>query len=91
MIFTGIIIALLAVWNLILSVIPTIPATPTAITSGGTWVINTITGVVALLNWIFTPTLLAAFVVVFIAIMGFEQIYHTTMWVVKKIPFLSIK
>jgi len=72
-------------------VLPTIPATPQAVVDGGNWVITTIGGVMGILNMLFTPTLMAAVVLIAIGIFNFEWIYHSVMWVLKKIPILNIK
>lgn len=71
--------------------LPSVPAVPEAVSSGGDWVINAISSASGLLTALFTAPLLAAAVFIMIGILTFEQVYHTVLWVAKKIPFLSIK
>ncbi len=75
----------------IFSPLPTIPATPTAIVDGGTWVTTTIGEVISVLNMLYTPALLAACMIVIIAIFNFEMIYHGIMWILRKIPVINMK
>lgn len=75
----------------IMSVLPTIPSVPTAISDGGTWVVTTIEDVIAILRLFYGSTLLNAIVVVCVAILTFEWIYHGIMWIVRKIPMINMK
>lgn len=91
MIFTAIIVGMLALVQLLLSPLPSLPTTPQPIFDGGNTIINLITSVISFLAYIFSPTLLAAAVAIFIAIFAFDTIYNTVMWTIKKIPMLNIK
>jgi hypothetical protein len=75
----------------IFSPLPTVPATPQAIIDGGAWVTTTIGEVISVLNMLYTPTLLAACMIVIIAAFNFEMIYHAIMWILRKIPMINMK
>jgi hypothetical protein len=75
----------------ILAILPNVAQTPQSIVDGGQWVINTITGVISVLSMIYTPVMLAAIMIVIVGMFTFEWIYHTTMWVVRKIPMINMK
>ena len=91
MIVTYMIISLLSMVQIIFSIFPDLPDTPQAIVDGGTWITDQIALVVSVLNYVFTPALMAATVVVIIGMFTFEHIYHGAMWIVRKIPVLNIK
>jgi len=90
MILTLIIVGLMELVNVILGVMPTLPAIPSTISDGGAWVITAISGVVGILNYIYSPTLLAAVVGVIVLLLSFDTIYHTAMWVIRKIPYINV-
>lgn len=75
----------------IFGILPDLPATPTAITDGGQWIIDQIVGVISILTTILTPQLVAAVVIVLIAELTFQNIYHGVMFILRKIPVLNIK
>jgi hypothetical protein len=75
----------------VLSVLPDVPPTPQAVIDGGQWVISTIGGVIGILNMIYTPAIMTAVVVIAVGIFNFEWLYHSVMWVLKKIPMINIK
>jgi hypothetical protein len=72
-------------------ILPNVPATPTSISSGGDWVINSVAGIASVLQQIYTPVLLTAIIVVVLVLFNFERIYFLVLWVLKKIPALNIK
>lgn len=90
MIFTYMITALLALVSGIFSILPTVPPMPVAVTTAGVWVTDQITLVVGVLNMIYGQTLLAALMVVIIGMFTFDWIYHTAMWIIRKIPMINI-
>lgn len=73
------------------SILPNVPATPADIISGGDWVIQQIVGTIAFIRTIYGNALLVAIVVVMAALVTFPWIYHSVMWILKKIPMLNIK
>lgn len=91
MIFTFIIHALLSLVTTLFSVLPTLAATPEAVITGGQWVIDTIYGVVSMFRMIYGSALMTAIVVVIVGLFSFEWIYHTVMWIVRKIPMINMK
>jgi hypothetical protein len=70
---------------------PTLPAIPSAISTAGAWVTDTIASVTSVLQMIYGSTLLTAIVLVIVGIFGFETVYHLVLWVLKKIPVINIK
>lgn len=91
MIFTFMITSLISLVKTILSVMPTIPATPSAIVTGATWITDMVGTVASVLQMIYSPALMTAIVLIIVAIFGFDTLYHTVMWVLRKIPMINIK
>lgn len=91
MVVTFIIHSMLSLIQTVLGVLPNVPATPQAVIDGGTWIVNQVAGVVSLLNVIFSSTLMTATIVIVVAMFTFEWIYHTVMWIVRKIPMINVK
>ena len=91
MIIEFIVNSLISVLKTVFSPLPNVPATPSAIVSGATWVTTTISGVVSLLRYVYGDALFTAIIVVVVALLNFEWIYHSLMWVVRKIPMVNIK
>jgi len=79
------------VYTTVLGVLPNLPQTPQAVIDGGQWAIDQITAVGSLLEMIVSTPLLVATMVVVAGIYLFEFVYHSVMWVLKKIPMLAIK
>jgi hypothetical protein len=90
MIFDFIVTALNQFLQTVLSVLPNAPAVPTALDSATTYIISTITGAVSLLQTIFGYTFFNTIIVIIVGIFLFEQIYHSVMWVIRKIPIVDI-
>jgi len=91
MIVTFIITTLLNVVKTVMGILPTVPAMPQPVIDAGNWVISTIIGMVSLLTMLYGTTLFAALIVVGLALLNFTWIYHTIMWIVRKIPMVNIK
>lgn len=91
MVFNAIVTLLLGLIQLILTPIPNIPALPSAISNGASWVTTTIGSVIGVIDWVLGAPLVTAAVGVILGILAFEWAYHPVMWVLKKIPFLNIK
>jgi len=89
-IFQFILDTILTVIKGVFYILPTVPATPSAISTAGTWVTDQISGAMAVLNMVYGATLLAAIMVVIIAMFTFEWIYHTIMWIVRKLPMIGV-
>ncbi len=90
MILNFIIKGILGIVKTILGILPNVPATPTAVSSGGQWIIDQIAAVTSVLSMVYTDTLLTAIIVVILAMYSFEWIYHSTLWLLRKIPMLNI-
>lgn len=91
MIVAFIIGTFLTIMQGILSVLPTIPTTPASVVSGGSWVTTQVGAVISVLNMLFSPTLVAASMIIIIGVFNFEWVYHVTLWVLKKIPMFNVK
>lgn len=91
MVFELIISSIVTLIKAVLSVLPSVPATPTAVISGGQWAIDQIVSVVSLLTMLFSAPLFVAMVAVGGSIIAFEAVYHVVMWVLKKVPMISIR
>jgi len=71
---------------LIASVLPDIPAMPTAISDIGTTLSTLIvSGWATIAGFLGIPFMIAMTVII-IGIMNFEHIYHLSMWVIRKLP-----
>lgn len=85
---------LTAVQTLITSVfgiLPSLPPMPDPIINAGNWFVATVGSIVGLLRYFYTPVFFDILMVLFIAFLAFEQIYHLTMWILKKIPVVNVK
>jgi hypothetical protein len=85
MITEALIIGLIGIASFILNIF-NLPAMPSAIVDGGDWIITQVVGAVSFFREVLSAPILAAMIVVFIAYFAFETLYHTTMWIVRKIP-----
>jgi len=86
MIVTFFIEAIAGLIILISSILPDVPAMPTAVTDAGTTLTNLIVdGWEQIGGFLGTPFLIAMTVLV-IGIFNFEHIYHLSMWVIRKLP-----
>lgn len=75
----------------IFGILPNVPTTPVAIVNAGSWASDQIVQVVSLLRMVYSTSLFNALLVIGVAIIGFESVYHLVMWIIRKIPMLSIK
>jgi hypothetical protein len=91
MILNFIFSSIIGIVKALFTVFPTLPATPSAVTTAGSWVTDTIASVASVLQLIFGTTLLTAIILIVVSIFSFETVYHSVMWVVRKIPFLNVK
>ncbi len=91
MIVLLLIMLLISLVELILGVLPNAPATPSAVVSGGDWIVDSIASVISVLNWVFTPALMTAIVIIVVGMFTWEYIYAATLWLLRKIPVINIK
>lgn len=82
---------LLGVVKLIFSVLPTVPAMPSAITSASSWVTDQISNAMSIINMVYGDTLMAAITIVIVAMFTFEWLYHSAMWIIRKVPIWNIE
>jgi len=91
MIFTVIINAILIFLSGVISLLPfTIPAMPSVIMSGLSFITDNLASVASLLRYIYTPVFFTALVVVAVGLIFFDSIYGVIYWVLRKIPFIDI-
>lgn len=68
-----------------------LPQAPVEITSGITSFLDLIFNNLTLLGFFIRPITFQIAVPLLLVIMNFERLYHLTMWILRKIPMLSIK
>lgn len=91
MIITFIITSLITLIAVLITPIPTLPDIPTAISDAGDWLIDQVESVVGILNLVYGHTLLVAIMVVVAGMFSFTTVYHSIMWIVRKIPIINVK
>lgn len=74
----------------IFGVLPNIPPTPQAVIDGGQWVIDTVASVIGILQLVYSPALLTVIIGVILVILNFDTVYHTAMWILRKIPMINV-
>lgn len=85
-VIVGGIALLLAVFALI----PPLPETPEAIVTAADALTNFVQHIYFIGAYIFSPILFTAAVTIAFAVFAFEPLYHGTMWILRKIPGVSI-
>jgi len=85
-IISNVVTGLIGIFNLL----PTLPQIPLVIEQAGDWAIATIVSVISVLYMVYTKELILALLGVVIAFEAFEYVYRIVMWVVRKVPLLSI-
>jgi hypothetical protein len=63
-----------------------LPSLPSVITDAFSYVLSMVSDVSGLLHYIFSTPLFIAIVGVVVAVLAFDQLYHLTMWIVRKLP-----
>ena len=86
-----IVIAAIALITTAFAVMPPLPATPPYLLSFNEQLADILQNGVLFLQYLFTPILLTTTIVVIIAIFAAEPIYHSIMWILRKIPMVGIK
>lgn len=72
-------------------VLPSLPSMPQPIVDAGNWFTDTVIGMAHLFAYFYTPFFFGAILWLLITLLAFEQIYHLTMWILKKIPVINVK
>jgi hypothetical protein len=75
----------------IFSALPDVPDMPQEVLTITSSFIETITGVKGFFTMIYGDVLFYLIVAVVFGIYSFSLVYHTVMWIVRKIPMLSIR
>lgn len=68
-----------------------LPAVPESITSSINQFLDLIFNNITLLGFFIRPITFQIAIPLLVIIMNFEKLYHLTMWILRKIPMLSIK
>lgn len=67
-----------------------LPPTPDFLLQFNTYIEGILSGIVLFAKWLFTPEIFYGGMVIAFAIIFWEPLYHTSMYVLKKIPLLGI-
>ncbi len=77
---------IIGVIRFIFGVIPNLPAMPTFLTDGVTWVTTAISSVLGLFSYIYTPALFIFIITAVFVTLNLKNIYHLVMFVARKLP-----
>lgn len=91
MIIDWILTAVQTLITTVFGILPNLPAMPQVIVDAGNWFVNTVTSMAHLFAYFYTPTFFNIVLVLLGLLLGFEQIYHLTMWIIKKVPVINVK
>lgn len=91
MIFEALLNMVLSVLQTAFSVLPDLPDMPEAITGAMTAFYGMLELPIEYVQWWLSEPLFVAVITVLIAIWQFENVYHFTMFLIKKIPFINVK
>lgn len=69
----------------LLGLLPNLPDLSSGITSAVTGVVNSITDVIGVMAYLYTPPLLTTAFVILVAVINFDSIYKFILWVYHKI------
>jgi len=86
MIISAIVTGFLELLKMIFGVLPTLPAMPSAVTDVSSWFITMTSNVSAILDYLYGHYLYLALIGATILLFQFENIYHLTMWIIRKLP-----
>ena len=70
----------------VFGVLPSLPPVPQPLLDGANWLTQTIAQVSGVLAYIYGGFMYYFIFALLIALITFEQIYHFTMWIIKKLP-----
>lgn len=74
-----------------IEILPALPDTPASIVEATEWIIDAIRDSAGVLAALFTTPLLTATILIIVALNTWETFYHSTMWIIRKVPFVNIK
>jgi hypothetical protein len=72
--------------TVVFGILPSLPPMPAGITSVCDYIIGLVQTASYVFSYIYGDVFLAAIVLALIALLSFEQIYHFTMWIIRKLP-----
>lgn len=84
-------VAIITVLKAIFSIMPDIPSPSQTLQDDVSNVLGLVQNVIGLVDYIFTPAIVALAIISAVLIMNAEYIYVFIMWLIKKIPFLGMK
>jgi len=73
----------------IFNLIPALPAMPTEITGAGTWIVDQFEAVNGVIRMFYGDLMFTAVITCVVLLWQFENVYHLTMWVIRKLPISS--
>jgi len=73
------------------ALMPDLPETPQVFLDISDLTVNFLNNFLALCNYLFSPLLFRAFLLILVLYLAFEPIYYLVMWILRKIPVLGIK
>ena len=91
MIILFIFLALFAVIKLVFNVLPSLPAMPVQIIEAGGWFIDVVSHATGFFKYLYGSVFFNIIITLLIGLLAFEQIYHFTLWILKKIPAINVK
>lgn len=78
-----------AVVRFIFGVLPSLPPAPVWLTDTLDTFVTSVSVAIGFISYVFTPTIFIFVLVTSVAIINFEYIYNTVLWVLRKLPLGS--
>jgi len=90
MIFTAVLVAILFLLNAVLGLLPDLPDMPQIIIDYSSWILEYISNGADLVVAVIGQAFLNAILLVIVLLFTYEQVYHLIIWVIRKIPVISV-
>lgn len=75
----------------VFGILPTVPAIDSSISNAGTWITTNVSDLISVIHLIYGRTLFNVIMLTVLVLLNFEWVYHTILWIIKKIPIINIK
>ena len=85
MITESILNAFQSIVTFILSLLPNLPQMPSGISDASQGLVDSISQVIGVISYIYTPTMLVFVFTLLLAVLGFDLIYKFVLWVLHKV------
>lgn len=76
---------------IVFDLLPSLPPISETISSAGAGILSVISNVAGILQMVYGQVLFSAIFTLVLVLINFEWVYHTILWILKKIPVLGIK